>query len=66
MIVGDEPERCGPTEAAALWQATVERLTAERDQEADKGKRSSLNRRIRSARGMVRFCKSRQGYAATA
>lgn len=44
-------------------QATIARLSAERDAAATKAERKHLNRRIHELRGIERFIRTRRGYA---
>jgi len=44
-------------------EATIARLTAERDAASTKAERKQLNQRIHSARMIERFIRSRRGYA---
>ena len=55
-------ERYGPYDMERDLLARIERLKAERDGLTDKAKRAELNKRMRSARALVRWCRTRAGY----
>lgn len=57
-----DPDReTGPTALAKLWEARVIALTAERDAAAP-ADRKALQHQLKTARQMLRFCKTRAGY----
>lgn len=59
-----DPDReTGPTALAKLWEARVSSLTAERDAAAPED-RKALQQQLKTARRMLRFCKTRAGYRA--
>lgn len=57
-----DPDReTGPTALARLWEARVIALTADRDA-ASPEDRKAVQRQLKTARRMLRFCKTRAGY----
>lgn len=57
-----DPDReTGPTALARLWEVRVSMLTAERDAVASED-RKAVNQQLKTARQMLRFCKTRAGY----
>lgn len=57
-----DPDReTGPTALARLWEARVAVLTAERDAAAPED-RKAVQQQLKTARQMLRFCKTRVGY----
>jgi hypothetical protein len=57
-----EDERYTPNDMARDTQALLDRLIPERDSETDKSKRKELSRRIKSARILRQFARTRAGY----
>jgi hypothetical protein len=55
-------ERYTPNQMAADAQALLDRLIPERDAETDKRKRKDLSSRIKSARILRNWAKTRAGY----
>lgn len=59
-----DPDReTGPTAMAKLWEARVIALTSERDAAAPED-RKAVQQQLKTARRMLRFCKTRAGYRA--
>lgn len=59
----DEAQR-GPNKLAADCEALIPKLIAEREAAKDDAKKRALQARIKSARMLLRWCKSRAGYVA--
>lgn len=57
-----DPDReTGPTALAKLWEARVIALTAERDAAAPE-ERKTVQQQLKTARRMLRFCRTRAGF----
>lgn len=57
-----DPDReTGPNALARLWEARVLALTAERNVAAPED-RKAVQQQLKTARKMLRFCKTRAGY----
>lgn len=57
-----DPDReTGPTAMSRVWEARVLALTVERGAAAPED-RKALQQQLKTARRMLRFCKTRAGY----
>ena len=59
-----DKDQSGPNRMAADMDALIPNLVAQRDATKDKRERAELNSRLKAARMLSRFAKTRAGYVA--